>query len=326
MLYYKRKKTFPPKKLLAVLLLVSIIGFAVLKAVAYNKKNINLIKPFAVSSNEIEKNVLSLISSSFNYDDSGLSQIIKRDLNGQQGDFSIVIESLDPKNDSRFYFQENRKMPAASLYKLFLLSAAFRKIEEGKLNLEDSVTASEDHLIEVLGDSEFGYEDLEDNNITYTVAELLKRIATISDNYASIMLAEKIGWQAVQKEANTLGAKSTTIKAPITTTASDISLFWRILYQKQIISPDVSGKLAELLKLSRINDRIPKNLPEGVKIAHKTGELDGVRHDSGIVFLEGNPYLIVLLSENLKFEDDGVELFAKISKDVYDYFESQALP
>ena len=34
----------------------------------------------------------------------------------------------------------------------------------------------------------------------------------------------------------------------------------------------------------RINDRIPAGVSEGIPVAHKTGDLEGVRNDAGIVF------------------------------------------
>src|SRR5262249_24773714 len=140
------------------------------------------------------------------------------------------------------------------------------------------------------------------------------------DNYAAIMLAEKVGWDQVQAEADDIGASNTTIKAPISTTAGDMALYFQDLYQGQIVSASDSGQIIDLLATDQINDRIPDQLPSGLKIAHKTGELDGVRNDAGIVFLDGNPYLIVLMSENVPYEDDDVQLLSNISKDVYDYF------
>jgi beta-lactamase class A len=55
-------------------------------------------------------------------------------------------------------------------------------------------------------------------------------------------------------------------------------------------------------------------------VAHKTGSITGVQHDSGIVFLpDGRKYLLILLSKNLKSADEGVKTLAQISKLIYDY-------
>jgi len=70
----------------------------------------------------------------------------------------------------------------------------------------------------------------------------------------------------------------------------------------------------------KFNEIIPANLPKNVKVAHKTGSITGVQHDSGIIFLpDGRKYVLILLSKNLKNADDGVKTLAKISKLIFDY-------
>jgi beta-lactamase class A len=260
---------------------------------------------------------------SFNFNDSALSNIVKKDLDGKDGNYAVVVEGLNPKSLDRYYFNDHQVFPSASLYKLFLLAATYDQIEKGNLKEDDQITASVSHLVDVLGSPEFGYDDVEGNSITYSVREAMQRIASVSDNYASIMLAEKVGWDNVQKEADSLGATSTVIHDPISTSAYDIATFFRKLYMGQIVSKDASDQIINLLESDRINDRIPANLPDQIQIAHKTGELGGVRHDAGIVYLEGNPYLIVLMSKDLTYEDDGVETLAQISGNIYQYFAAK---
>ncbi len=74
-----------------------------------------------------------------------------------------------------------------------------------------------------------------------------------------------------------------------------------------------------LLKKQRLNEKIPKYIPEGIAIAHKTGELDLFSHDAGIVYTPKDTYIIVVLSEN-DFRTEANEQIANISKNVYNYF------
>jgi beta-lactamase class A len=46
------------------------------------------------------------------------------------------------------------------------------------------------------------------------------------------------------------------------------------------------------------NDRLPAMLPPGTTVAHKTGELDGVRNDSGIIFTPNGPIIVTVLVSN----------------------------
>lgn len=257
---------------------------------------------------------------SFNFENAKLSSLVKKNIGDKDGNFAVYIRSLADEREG-YEFNAREIFPAGSLYKLFLLAQALEEIEKGSLKEDQVISASLTHLEEVLGSEDFGYDSVEGDKISYSVLETLNRIATVSDNYASIALAEKIGWDKIQNQAKKLGAKSTTIKSPISTTASDIGLFFRKLYGGEVVSRQSSDKIIDLLSKSKLNSRIPAQLPKDIKIAHKTAELPRIRHDAGIVYLADNPYIIVLMSKDLKFEDDGVETLANISKDVYEYFK-----
>ncbi len=211
---------------------------------------------------------------SFNYQkektvDQNLKAVVEKQLDHENGHYAIFIESLT-NSDQKYYLNENEILPAASLYKLYLLAAAFEKIEKGELKMDTEISSNKDHLVSELGFVDFGYEDV-DGGITYTVEDILHRIATISDNFASIMLVDKIGWGVVQDQAKKLGSTATTIKDPISTTASDTGNYFKKLYAGEVVSRQSSDKIIQLLSESKLNSRIPKNLPQGLKIAHKTG-------------------------------------------------------
>lgn len=250
----------------------------------------------------------------------GLSQIVQHNLSGKKGDFAVLIEDL--KDGEKYSQRQDEAFPSASLYKLYLMAVVLKEVEDGKLKMEDGISSTKTHLVNVYGSIDSGYEDAPEN-ISYSIEEALTRVGRISDNFAAIMLMDELGVEKVQNMADSLG-KDTHIKSPTTTTASDIGLFFKKLYSKEIVNANVSLKLVEFLSLNQLNDRIPAGLPEGVKIIHKTGELARVRHDAGLVFLPNDQaYIIVLMSQNLKYEDDTVETFAKISKEVYEYFQAK---
>ena len=53
---------------------------------------------------------------------------------------------------------------------------------------------------------------------------------------------------------------------------------------------------------------------------NKTGTLDNLEHDAGIVYLPNTDYIICVLTNNLKSNKDGKEITGLISKAVYDEF------
>ncbi len=290
--------------------------------------------------------------------DEKLASLIREKIPSDNGTYSIVVKQLG-SDEHQVYINADQILPAASLYKLYLMAAAYQEIEKGTITEKTVMTSSVSHLEQVLGGEEFGYEDSE-GSISYTVDQALHRVAEISDNYAAIMLAEKLDWETVRKLAADLGATHTTIKSPISTSASDIANLFDLMAQKKLVSPASSDKMIELLAGSRLNNRIPDQLPAGLKIAHKTGELSGVRHDAGLVFLEKTPadekscnkykkegidctcetnkenpslskyqcsnkgpYLIVMMSNDVKGEDSAIDTLSDISKVVFDYFKVQ---
>lgn len=266
--------------------------------------------------------------------DEKLLKLIEEKIPKDNGEYAVVVKELGVGEGREVMINHQKSLPAGSLYKLYVMAAAMEKIEKGDMTMQTVVTVQADHLEQVLGAPDFGYEDRKGETISYTVEEILGRIARISDNYASIMLAEKLDWEYIRDYAKRVGANDTVIKSPISTTAKDTAFFFDQLYQKKIVSEVASNKLIDLLATAQLNQRIPAKLPKsGLKIAHKTGELPGVRNDAGIVYFENEDdestssakpqkaYLIVLMSNDLKREDSGVATLADISKVVYDYLK-----
>lgn len=264
--------------------------------------------------------------------DNKLQQQLEGYLSDKTGDYSVLVVDLLPEGKRNVCIRCDESFEAASLYKLFLMAAAYQAVYDGKLSLDTEISAKMSHLTDVYGSVDFGYESFSDTEvISYSIQESLERIASISDNFAALMLAEKIGWGSVQSVADEIGAEQTSIQSPITTSPRDIGLLMQKLYKGEIVSLEASEHILDMLTKSKLNNRIPAKLPKwdpstgkGLRIAHKTGELSGVRNDAGVVFLDGNPYVIVLMSKNIKGEDEGVENLAEMSGLVYQYYASNS--
>ena len=193
----------------------------------------------------------------FEFANPGLSKVVQENISGQDGEYAIYIEDL--VNEDKYSLNGTEIFPAASFYKLYLMTATLKEVEQGNLKLDSKVSASKEHLEKVFGGVDFGYEDAPEN-IGYTVKEALIRIGRISDNFAALLLAEKIGWDKVQQLADELGLKDTQFKNPITTTAFDTATFFKKLYAKEVVSPQVSEGVIEFLSLNQLNNRIPAGM------------------------------------------------------------------
>jgi beta-lactamase class A len=66
---------------------------------------------------------------------------------------------------------------------------------------------------------------------------------------------------------------------------------------------------------------IPRELPDDLRIADKPGALEGVRNDSGIVFVQNRPFVICVMTTYLRRERDGEEAISKIALSAYRMFD-----
>src|SRR3989338_10247527 len=67
-----------------------------------------------------------------------LADVITSSLSGTRGAYAIVIKNL--RTGESFSQNEKRIYEPASLYKLWVLGAAFRQIKEGKLNRDEIIS------------------------------------------------------------------------------------------------------------------------------------------------------------------------------------------
>ena len=263
--------------------------------------NITVISPQAKITNERLKNT------------------IDKALKEAQGTYGIVIRNLNTKEE--YYLNEHREFDTASLYKLWVMATAFTQIQSGQLK-ENSILSQN---IQVLNNKfNIGSEstELTEGTITVSVKEALNKMITISDNYAALLLSEKVRLSNVSDFLKKNGLIESRLGEPPKTTPYDIALFLEKLYKNELANEDNTQKMIELLSRQTLNNKLPKYLPSNLSIAHKTGELGYFTHDAGIVFTNKDEYLIVVLSESDN-PSGAEERIAEISKAVYDYFEEK---
>src|SRR5207248_5148937 len=82
-----------------------------------------------------------------------------------------------------------------------------------------------------------------------------------------------------------------------------IGTFFTLLAKRQLISPAASDRMLARLERQQINDRLPAQLPGGVVVAHKTGNLSGVTHDAGVIYTKTGPRVVVAMTWDALDED-----------------------
>ena len=153
-----------------------------------------------------------------------------------------------------------------------------------------------------------------------------------SSNLATNIVIEMVGANAVTQTMHELGAKDIRVLRGVedtkafvkglnnTVTAYDLMVIYEKMAKGEIVDQKASQAMIEILLDQRFNTIIPARLPEGVRVAHKTGNIAGVLHDSGIVFLpDGRKYVLVLLSKDLEDAEGAKTAMAKVSELLYQH-------
>lgn len=250
---------------------------------------------------------------------SNLHKTILDSLSGAKGKYGVVVKDL--KSGKKEAFFGDKIYQVGSLYKLWIMAVTYRQIQDGKLSKnevlsEDVIDLNKDFNIDPKA------AELTEGIVTVTVQEALRQMIDISHNYAALILTKKIKLSNVIKFLGENGFKNSSVggngDAPVST-ANDIAAFFEKLYKGELANAKYTQEMLDLLKAQSLNDKLPKLLPKGTIIAHKTGEIDYLSHDAGIVFTKNKDYIIVVLSMS-DYPPGAEERIAQISKSVFDYF------
>lgn len=289
------------------------------------RRNFNLISGFVIILgfvfliifSKFSGNKVTNLSSNTNKNNNNLENVVKNTLQSTNGVYSVVIKNL--KTNETYFLNEHKSYKAGSLYKLWIMAVAFKQIQDGILDETERLSGDIAKLNKKFNIDEEGAE-LTEGEINFSVASALRQMITISHNYAALLLTEKVKLSNVKAFIKEHNFNETIIGEELpSTTAFDTALFLEKLYKGELGSIENTQKMIDFLKEQTLNDKIPKYLPSGVVIAHKTGEIDFLTHDAGIVYSNKGDYIIVVMSESTS-PSGAEDVIAKISKSVFEYF------
>lgn len=246
----------------------------------------------------------------------GLKSTIAAILEGSSGTYAVYVKNLS--TGESFTQNEDRQFAAASLYKLWVMAETFDQIKSGELSPEETLSSSISDLNSAFNIAP-DQAELTTGSISLTVSQALTQMITISHNYAALLLAKKIGLPNIQTFIDQNKFTKTAIGDGSLTTAQDVGNFLEKIYKGKLIDLNSSSAMLSLLKDQTLNTKLPKYLPFGTIVAHKTGELDDVTHDAGIVYSPDGDYILVVLTQS-DSPPDAEERISKISQAVYKYF------
>lgn len=237
---------------------------------------------------------------------------------------SAAFEVLDLSSGYAVGYNADTSMPAASVIKVAVMVQVFEDLERGDFSLDRRV------MLEA-SDKDDGSGDLCEQAVgtSYSVSELLARMIDVSDNTAANMLIRLVGRQNVNRTMRTLGLFHTHLYADIRTqgwairnelrtSPSDMVRLLAMMAERRLVDEWSSNEMISLLEDDEYNEMLPEGLPDDVLVAHKTGSLFDTLNDVGIVYADGAPYVIAVLTTGLPSQTLGLRFMHKLSRDVYD--------
>jgi beta-lactamase class A len=256
-----------------------------------------------------------------------LQQRINSEISRFRGEAGIVVKDL--RNGREFSYNKTKLFPSASLAKIPIMAACFLAADQGRINLDRNIALKSSDKLTGSG----VLKDMPSGTL-FSVERLVGLMIYDSDNTAAHIVTNQMGMDYLDKTFKSFGLKNTDLARKIAdyksrdkgienyTTAEDMALLLEKIYNRTLGNKSVSEQCVSMLKLTRMNDRIPKYLPGEISVAHKTGLEKEVCHDAGIVYTKNGDFIICVLTKHTNADSAlSKEFIAKISADVFKYFD-----
>lgn len=277
----------------------------------------------------------SMTQAQTNSEPSTLLQKIQDRLAAEKGEFALAFHDL--QTGEQLLLNEKTIFHAASTMKTPVMIEVFKQAAAGKLSLQDSITVK-NAFKSIVDGSPYQLNPADDSELELykktgtkvTLSELVYQMIIQSSNLATNMVIEMVDGKQVTKTMRELGANDIQVLRGVedgkafakglnnVVTAYDLMLIYTAMAEGRLVNREACDRMIRILLDQQHNTIMPAYLPKDVKVAHKTGSITGVHHDSGIVYLpDGRKYILVILSRKLEDSDAATEAMARVSEMIW---------
>lgn len=242
------------------------------------------------SSNALQADLSAKLSSDLNrvaasYD--GIMGIFVKDLTSG--------ETLAVNADTVF--------PQASSIKIPILIELMRQAQAGKLNLSERVEIHRATLVGGSGVLQF----FSDGGSAISLRDLAVLMVVLSDNAATNLIIDRVGMDNVNSMLDGLGLNRTVLARKMIDVAAEqadrenrstprqMATLVESLNAGKLLDAEHTKMVLEILEYPK-DSPLRAGVPPTITVAEKPGSLNGAQCDSGIVFLDGHPYVISVMT------------------------------
>jgi beta-lactamase class A len=256
-----------------------------------------------------------------------LKEQITQVIEGSSAQFGVALRHLE--SGEELMFDADSYYALASVFKVPVLVEAFFQIREGRLSLdermplhtadknlpsgvltffEDGLTPSVRDLLTlmiIISDNtatdmimkRLGKEnitarlralELEHVHVPLTVREIFDSLLPNADPTQDL--------HALELEAHRAGPRKDSLAYRLTPennvgTPRELTRLMCLIYGGGLPDRAAGDGALGIMLQQQLNERLPRFLPPGTRVAHKTGTLSGVRNDSGILYVRDDSHV-----------------------------------
>ncbi len=260
-----------------------------------------------------------------------LEKQVKTLLGQAEGVWSVIVEDLNIKQG--FSIRGDKQYNAASIIKLPILAAAFSKIDQGEMTLDQKITLSQQDLVGGSGVLQHLSPGLE-----ISVHDLLVLMIIQSDNTATNMIIDLVGESTIQQVMQQLGMENSGFynrlmiipaerESSNLVTAEDVAKLLKAFVLGHFISYDSCKRMIKIMKQQQIHyltayfpdpDTDVIGSAPSWSFASKTGNVTGVYHDTGILYVGKRACIVSVLSEQVK-QEAAMQTYHQLGKMLHQY-------
>lgn len=253
-----------------------------------------------------------------------LQKILEQTIKNSGEEVSILIKELN-KNEYIYNYNTKIKMISASIIKVPIMLAVLEEVSNKKISLNHKILVENEDILE-------DTEVFENGENHYTLEELINWMIIESDNTATNVIIKKFGMQIVNNYfTNVLKLQHTNLQRYMLdenaikngfnnyTSQEDMLIVFEKLFNKQILNEELCNKAIEILYNQRCQNLVMRHIYQPVKYAHKTGILDYINHDVGVMNINNKLYYIGISIYNAKDIEGNKALIGNLGRIIYDY-------
>lgn len=257
-------------------------------------------------------------------------------IDAHQGQVAVAIKHLG--SAATYAHRGDVPMPTASLIKFPIMVAAYQAIADGRASADAVITLKEADKVPGSGilTSHFSA------GATLSLRDAIRLMIAFSDNTATNLVIEQVGLGTTADLMDHIGLPETKLHSQVyrretslfpdrsekfglgSTTAAEMVVLLEKLQTDQLVNPAACAAMREHLAACDDKSKFRRFLPHA-KLAHKTGAVNAVRTDAGLLDTPAGVIALCVLTAENKDQSWGDEnaaevLCGRIAEAVYQHF------